>query len=634
MFRRFTRAALVALPSVFALSLGAALADPAPTPTPAPATQAEIGRVSTSDRHDEPIDRTTRTTFVVDRAQIEARSDRTIADALVNVPGVDIYRQGGFGSLATVFIRGASTTSVLVLLDGVPVSPGSNEDIDLGSFSTNGVSRIEIVEGSGSTLYGSSAVGGVINIITTIPRGTYLELAAGSFQDRDVRVGAGDGTLGVSFERHTAQNNFNYPELPQPDGTPVPAGRRFNSDAEQTSARLAYNGTIGSISVRVRLGSDAMHLGIPGALTGFGPDATARENTSRDDAHVDFTYAAAQSATTLTVAGSRQNLDYLDPAFGTENPTLDGRAQVSLLHTISAGPSTFVAGIDLARESAVLANIETFDANFNPSGVVSPGIAQSESALYAQEQYQFAGGFRVSAGLRGENETPFGSALTPHLGIGIPLASRLQLVANAGTAYRVPTIVDRYYPGFSNPNLVPERSKDFDIAFQSSALLGGASLGYFQRDSANLIQDDANFVPQNIAQATVHGLIGTIRTRSYAGYTGSLSVTDTYRAQDLSAGAFAARLPFTPVFAGKLAIEKAFVQQRLAFGVLGNIYGSHLEGGAVNPGVTTVDAYVRGRVARDAVLSLHVNDIGNVFYQPVLGYPSLGRTYEVELSTR
>lgn len=635
-----TGAALALLSACFLLTDGAACADPAPQPTATPLT--EIGRVTTAGRHEESIDHTTRTAFVVTQAQMQARGDRTIADAVQDVPGVEIYRYGAFGSQTTIFIRGAATTNVLVLLDGVPLSPASSEEIDSSSLSTSGVRSVEIVEGTGSTLYGSSAVGGVINILTSVPRGAYLEVADGSLGDSDLRAGIGNGKLGVSFERHIASNEFAYPALPQPGGTPIPAGTRSNADTELTAARISYDADLGrEFSARLRLGTEQQHLGAPGSLT-YGADDFSRENTSRADAHLDISHTTPHSSTTLTLSGSRQNLDYVDPSAyvspaltGIENPTLDGRAQVSLEQIVSAGDSTFVGGIDLARESAVLANIATYDANFNYLGNETTGVRQSQNALYAQEQYAYANGVRWSAGLRAENDAPLGGAITPSLGVAVPLAPGLRVVANAGTSFRAPTIVDRYYPGYANPGLTPERSKDADLSLQSSALLGGASIGFFARDTSDLIQLDSNFVPQNVARASVRGILATLRTRPYHGYVSTLSVTDTYKAQNLSPGATQTRLLFAPVIVTKLGLERGFGNGAFAYGAQANVFGPHQEGtGYNNDGQTTVDAYLRERLHRDAVLSLRVNNLGNERYQPVLGYPAVGRTFVVELSTR
>jgi len=639
MFGLRTGAACAAAPALFFLTAAAALAAPAPSPSPSPLT--EIGRISTSDRHDEPIANTTRTTFVVTQAQIQARGEETIADALESVPGVAIYRYGAFGSQASIFIRGASSASVLVMLDGVPVTPASSGQIDLGTLSTVGVRSIEVVEGAGSTLYGSSAVGGIINIITSVPRGTYLDISGGSYDDRDVRVGVGNGQLGASFERHIAANDYGYAAIPMPGATPLPPGVRTNADAEQTAARVSYDANLGDgFTARLRLGSEELHLGVPGSVSSL--DDFARENTSRDDAHLDITHATLQSSTTLTLFGSRQNLDYVDPSYETENPTIDGRDQVSLRQTIAGGDSTFTSGIDLTRESAVLANIATYDDLGNFLGNLTTGVSQSQSAIYAQEQYAYASGVRWSLGLRAENDAPLGGAITPSAGIGIPLAPGLRIVANVGSAFSVPTIVDRYYPGYQNPDLKPERSVDADVTLQAAGVLGGASLGIFDRNSTDLIQVNSAYVPYNVAQAQVRGILATLRTRPSHGYVGTFSLTDTYKAANFTPGLSESRLLFTPLFVAKLGLEHGFGSGSFAYGAQANVFGPHDEDVfgsvgdvvATNGGQTTVDAYIRERLARDAILSLRVNNLGNEQYQPIFGYPAPGRTFVVELSTR
>jgi len=634
-----TGAACAAAPIVFLLAAAAAVAAPAPSPSPSPLT--EIGRISTSDRHDEPIANTTRTTFVVTQAQIQAHGDKTIADALEDVPGVEIYRYGTFGAQANIFVRGASSTSVLVMLDGVPVTPASSGQIDLGTLSTVGVRSIEVVEGAGSTLYGSSAVGGIVNIITAVPRGTYFDISGGSYDDRDLRVGIGNGQVGASFERHIAANDYGYAAIPMPGATPIPPGVRTNADAEQTAARVSYDANLGDgFTARLRLGADEFHLGVPGSVPAI--DDFARENTSRDDAHLDITHATLQSTTTLTLFGSRQNLDYVDPSYETENPTIDGRDQVSLRQTIAGGNSTFTSGIDLTRESAVLANIASYDDAGNFLGNLTTGVSQSQSALYAQEQYAYASGVRWSLGVRAENDAPLGGAITPSAGIGIPLAPGLRIVANAGTAFSVPTIVDRDYPGFANPDLKPERSVDGDVTLQAAGVLGGASLGIFDRNSTDLIQVNSDYVPYNVAQAQIRGLLATLRTRPSHGFVGTFSLTDTYKAANFTPRLTESRLLFTPVFVAKLGLEHGFGSGSFAYGAQANVFGPHEEDVfgnagdvvATNGGQTTIDAYVRERFTRDSILSLRVRNLGNEQYAPVFGYPAPGRTFVVELSTR
>ena len=107
---------------------------------------------------------------VIDRAAIEARQAYFVSDLLRQVPGIAVSRSGGAGAFTQVRVRGAEGNHVMILLDGIELNdPANGDEIDLGSFSTADIERIEIVRGPQSALWGSDALAGVINIITRRP---------------------------------------------------------------------------------------------------------------------------------------------------------------------------------------------------------------------------------------------------------------------------------------------------------------------------------------------------------------------------------------------------------------------------------------------------------------------------------
>ncbi|MGH7707268.1 MAG: TonB-dependent receptor plug domain-containing protein [Vulcanimicrobiaceae bacterium] len=615
-------AVLAILPAVAAAAVAPPVG-PSPTPAPAATKLPEIVHIVTSDRHDEPLSQTSRPTFVVDRAAIEARGARTIADALTGVPGFEVLRYGGLGSQVIAGVRSAGSSIAaksLVLLDGVPIGAASDGFVDLGTLSTVGVARIEVVESGASTLYGTSAVDGVINIITAIPRGAYLSFADGSLGERDVRVTAGTGKLGIAFERHVASNVYDFPAL---DG--FPAGTRVNADAQQTAARLIYATPIGTAwRVRAALGDSAIATGVPGRLDFLTP--AARQHTAADDANLQFVHAGAHANLTVTLAGSRQQLAYADPNNGGESATYDGRAQLSVRDVIASARTTFVGGVDLSRESAKL--------DLGPSGPPpSFSAALSQTAAYAQVERQLGAQTRASLGVRGEHDAPFGSILAPAVGLLINLGD-LRLAGNAGESFRVPTIIDLYYPGFSNPALQPEKVRNVDLTASTDRILGGASLGWFERRANDLIVLDTNFVPQNRQRAAIAGFVGTIRTRPLHGLVAALNLTDTYRAVDESPGAGNARLPFAPVIQSTLSLTKPLAASPVGFGIAANIVGAHVESIGSTGAFTGVDAYARVRLQRAGVLTVRVRNLGDERYAAIYGYPAPGRSLEIEFATR
>ena len=618
MYRSLARAAVSAAifiaASAFAASAQSTNGAPAPTPS-------EIVHVTTADRQDEPISNTTLPTYVVDRRTIEAMGARTVAQALHDVPGVTIFSYGPYGSLVNYGILGATSEQTLVLLNGFPIATGSSGSIDLGSLSTAGVDRIEVVEGGGSTLYGSSAVGGIINIITgRSSNGPYAELSDGTLGDRDARIQIGTQGLGLAFERHIATNIYDYPSL---DG--FPAGTRTNAQAAATAGRLDYHSNSNMVwTVDAGLGNNAVTIGVPGGLPFLTPQA--QQATAQSDAHVTLTHHGARSAVSLSFAGARQALSYNDPQNGGETDTYDARGQVSLRDVVGTNRSSFVSGIDLSRESALL---------YLGSSSVPPSAsaALSQSAAYAQYRDSIPGIALFSIGLRGEHDAPGGSSLAPSLGTLLDLG-HARLAANYAGTFRVPTIDELYFPGFENPSLVPERSKNLDVTLRWP--LGGSavSLGWFDRQAANLIAFNQNFVAVNIAQASFGGFVLSAHTAPVNGIVATLGVTDLYRALNLTPGQPASRLEFDPITTATLGLERGFDGSRVAFGIDAQVRSPHVEAGTVRDGATTVDAYVRGRIAPNAIATVRAYNLGNERFAPILGYPAVGRTLIFELSTR
>jgi vitamin B12 transporter len=620
-------------------SLAGAQTVPAPAPSASPL--AEIGTVSTSDRRVEPISNTTHPTFVVDRAAIESAGARTIGDALANVPGINIFSFGAFGAQNNYGIRGTTSAETLVLQDGVPIATGSSGIVDLGSLSTVGVQRIEVVESGSSTLYGSGGTGGVINIITSVAEQPYFRAAAGSFGNSDIAAQGGTGNLAVSYERHTASNIYDYPAFNYAGGNATPGGTRANDAAMQTVVRLSYLADLGSgWTARITGGDNTLNIGVPGGLSFLTP--VAQQGTNRTDALLDIAHATGTSALDLTLSAVGQKLLFADTLVdltgtGTglgEQDTFDGRTQASLRYTMSGTHSDLVTGIDLSRETALL----TFPPMSPPQAAV--GAAESQAAIYAQAGYDPSTSSRLIFGLRGENDAPRGSVLAPTFGARVD-AGPARITANAGESFRVPTLVDLFYPGFSNPNLLPERLSNYDATLAFPHFGGGVSFGYFGRDGANLIVLDPNtFIPFNASHVSVNGLQFTIATPSFDHLRVTANLTDLYRAQDTSTGL---RLPSTPPIVATLGIERPFDAGRLAFGANVHVVGStpdvpNFGGGApfADPfdGYTVADAYVRYEVSKSAILSARTRNFTDQRYAPIFGYPAPGRAFEVELATR
>jgi vitamin B12 transporter len=650
-FRSFLARCSVAalIPLVVPVIAGA---QTAPTPVPSPTPLSEIGRVTTSDRRSEPIGDTSRPTFVVDRTQIESKGARTLGDALVGVPGVELFAYGPFGAQTDFGIRGAASQRTLVLVDGQPIGDPTTGALDLTQLSTAGVERIEIVESAASALYGTSASGGVINIITSVPRGTYVEGALGSYDDRDLRAAVGNGIVGATFERHVATNAFAYPAftygLPGCTTTAgsacnYPAGVRENAYGDLSTGRFSANVPLADgISIRGRLDASSLDIGVPSRLDGLTPNTTNR--LVNDAALFEPARTTPNGTLSLDLSGATQRSAYADPSFG-EDDVLWGRSQVSLKDAVTTRGVDLVGGVDLNRASGIftfpgytISASGSTPASSVPASAL--GASQSQAAAYVQVGATPFVGIRFVTGLRAEHDSPAGSVLAPSFGSIVRLTPNLRLAGNVSESFTVPTLQDLYYPGYSNPNLLPEKSRDSDATLVADGARGSLSLGWFGRSGSNfIVLDPITFIPYNAQRAQTAGFTITARSKPVRGLIADANFTDLYRALDLTTGA---RLPRNPVGQASAGLTRPFGATRMSLGLRFGVVGSDGDDAANEPpplvgrydSYTSIDAYVRYKLSRDGILSVRGFNLGNDREAPIFGYPNVGRRIVVELSTR
>lgn len=617
---------------LFAAAIAAA---PAPSPTP---TLLPIAHVVTSDRSSESLARTARTTYVVTKDEIVRNGYLTVAQALENVPGIEIESYGGFGSLSSVSIRGSSSSEVLVLLDGMPIAGSQIDAIDLGQIPTSGIDRIEVVEGGGSTLYGSGSMGGVINIITSPPTRSAATASAGSYGQDSLSI----ETPYLALARTIAANDYSLPN----------GNVQQNAEAELNSLRTGYAHDFGSLDVS--LGGDLIdeQVGDPGPQGFYSP--TSHQGTVDRDARAQLSHDGAHSTLSLQLGASTTDLSFTcDTPVDDECPNTgitttpyaqlltEDRLMSDLRDVIDNGSEHLVYGIDLTRGDARV------DDGIDPIQV----HPFDQAAAYAQSQWFDVRGDEWYAGVRAESDGAPGGAISPSIGGIENVTSDLLLRWNAATAFRAPTEEELYYPYYSNPDLVPEKTRVGDVTLVESGAPGSLSLGWFTTDGTNLIVDNpVTYLPENIGHAIIQGATFVARSRSYGGYSAYFDVTNLYLAEDLENDT---RIEGRgPVFTVASGIEYvAPPQSRFdGFGVTTLSKGSR---GLIDTSVpswdqpipyTNVGAYIGYRVAPQLVLTLRGYDLTNARYSEFgtyssssvafYAYPVPGRSFAVELRAR
>jgi vitamin B12 transporter len=553
---------------------------------------------------------------VLRREQIDQKQVRTVADALREVPGVHVVRTGQPGAVTTVFLRGANSEHTLVLIDGVRVNNAFNTQFDFANLSVDHVERIEVLRGPQSTLYGSEAIGGVINIVTRrdAPRPTGSVLVEGGQNDSLRARGAfamRDGKLGLAGETSyfTTDNE------------------RINSDlfAWNASGRISYDAL-----ERLRVSFHARYLqseaGAPGSRFANDPNDLLRTENSLFALSFDADPADWWNARlTLSRAHERSRFEAPEP-----NPPF-----------FFGG---FESGVVADRDQLDFQNIFTFDemhrimvggtfdrseADFESTFSAFRRDASSKSG-YAQYEFSPVEAFTFTAGGRVDDFSSFGTHGTYRFGgrYTVPQCGAI-LRANVGTGFRAPSLRDLFFPGFSNPDLKPEKSLGWDVGVEQPLAGDKLRLGvtYFHNEYDDLIisQFPADPPLANVGKAKSFGI------ESFVVWvpTPELTLRAAYTWMDAENRLTNQRLLRRPEHAGNFYAHYRFLQRFGAHANV-NIVGKRPDfGGTTAAGYVTADVGLSVELTRWFELFGRVENLFDKDYEEVFGFPALGRTFWV-----
>jgi vitamin B12 transporter len=426
------------------LSLLAALAASASLPAFADEAQ-ELGPVLvTADRAPVPEAQTLATVTVLTREDIEKSQAPDLLTLLSRQAGIDVARTGGPGQASTVFVRGGNSTHALVLVDGVRVNPATQGAPDFAHLPLPQIERIEIVRGPRAALWGSDAIGGVIQVFTRDPSKAFAEGHLGSYG----RVG-GSAAVGYAHGESNAGVTVSYDRLEGFSATNehYPFGSYPDKDGYRNR----------SASLRAGTAFGAQRLSFSALAT----DADVEFDEGDTDARTRV-YAlqlagplAAGWTHALVVGRSTEDLDtpvYLSRLHSARN-TLDWTVSKAI-----DGHNDIDAGLNFAREDGY--SQEFFAGGFD--------VDRRNAAAFVSWRGRF-GAQSWAASLRHDDNSQFGGATTGNLAWGWQAAPAWRLRASLGTAFRAPDFNELYYPGFEvapdlfmfagNPLLDPERSQ-------------------------------------------------------------------------------------------------------------------------------------------------------------------------------
>jgi len=572
----------------------------------------------TANRIEKPVAETLASVTVITREDIELAQAPDLINLLSRQAGVDIARNGGPGQASTLFLRGTNSSHTLVLVDGVRVNAATQGVIDFAHIPLAQIDRIEIVRGPRAALWGSDAIGGVVQIFTRDASRGFFEARLGSAQLAGATAGFGvarnGSSIGLSVggerrEGFSATNEAAFGYDPDVDGY---RNQNFAARGKTVlgSQTLSFTGMVTDADVDFDAGTSVPGEGQTAALNrvfGLGLGGPISDRWSH----------------ALTLGRSSEDLD--TPAyysrFGSTRDSLDWVNSLALREGQSLG-----FGLNWSRESG-----------YSDEGFQGFEKSRRNAAAFATWQGEF-GAYTLDASLRHDDNSQFGGASTGNLAWGWRANDSLRLRASWGQGFRAPNFNELYYPGFEidedlflfagNENLKPERSRSAEVGVDWQ-ITQAQSLGisaYRTRINDLIAFAGFLFEATNIRSAAIDGVeLDYMLTRGALAIRANATWQD---ARDKDSGDRLLRRANRKLHA---SADYAFANGASA-GLDVSVLSPRPDfGGSLLPGYSRIDLRASAPLARGWVVEARVENVGDTDYELVQGYNTPGRTGVVNL---
>ena len=584
---------------------------------PAPEVVASLSTVVvTATRSEQPITDVVADVTVVDREEIDRSGAAALADVLARVPGILVTRNGGPATTTSVYLRGAESRFTAVFVDGVRIDSQSTGGATWNAIPLSQVDRIEVLRGPAAAIYGSDALAGVIQIFTREgEKGFFpsVRVGVGSHSTRELNASLRGGSdtvdyaLGLGAER---SDGFNA----KPSGNPDRDGYRNESFSGRVGWKLAKD--------------QKLDLTVLDSRQKAGYDAFTPGNDDQSKHHlqtVGLNWAARWNEAWNTRVGVTRGTDRYETS---PSPYLT-ETQVStwlLRNELKLGQG--LLSVDLERREDDLRN-----------GSTTPQRTDRYQNALAVGYGWRAGAHTLQVNARHDDDSEFGGESTGSLAYGFAITPNLRATASAGTAFRVPTLFQRFSI-YGTPDLKAETARNVEAGLRWQSGTDRAGVVVYRNEVKDLIDYIAGPGSCVNGVGTYAGCYGNTGKARYSGVT----LTGGTKAGVVNLGASLDLMRPKNQETGKLLARRAETQATLTADTalggwrlggevqhVGKRYNDAANTQALSA-YTLLNLTASTGIARDWTLLARVDNATDKAYESVLGYATAGRTFYLGLT--
>jgi vitamin B12 transporter len=585
---------------------------------------------------DSTLENTGSSVSVLSEQELEDGQYRNAINALRQVPGLDVVQSGGNGGNAAVFLRGGNSEHTLILLDGIELNnpATANRSFNLANLTLENIERIEVIRGPQSTVYGSDAMGGVINLISKKAKeGVHAQVTseAGSYNSF-TQV----GNLSYGSKKFDVSTGITRQDIGGISAASASYGNKEQDDYQNTSLsnrmRFAPTDNLEATNT-LRYTRSHTNLDNSGGPFGDDPNRIIRNDEFFTRGDVSLKLLSDTLTPSAYISYTRHNLDDTNAPDANSVESLDSNFHGDIV-TVGSKASwipkeyfSAVLGAETQGERA--SSFYSSDGAFGPYSDTFYGEEARTNSVYFESRLSYEKTAYLDAGLRHDNHSIFGNKTTFKVAPAVLLQEGTKLRGSVGTGFKAPSLV-QLYSSYGNRDLDAETTTGWDVGVDQDVIKDtlSSSISFFRNNYDDLITfNPATFILENIDKSYTQGF--EVGANLEATESLSLRVAYTYTdTENESTGESLLRRPrnknsLTAVYAPTENL-RAQLQWRVYSSRFDNDFSAFPPERVALAGYGIVDLSVSYRLNESFELFSRIDNLFDKEYEEVLGFGTMG----------